>query len=87
MKTLYKSFFAALIVGVLALGAMALLPAQADAVVIGGPHVCNYYSDATYQNVVGARGQGCCGEPISWGITTSYVQCQGFYCLDVICPW
>jgi hypothetical protein len=62
-----------------------MLP-QAEAIVIAGPHVCAYYSNATYKTVVGARGTGCCGEVISWGITTKYVRCERLYCLDVLCP-
>ncbi len=57
---------------------------KADA--LFGPGVCTYYSDAKYKTVVGARGTGCCGEVISWGVTTKYVKCQVLYCLDVLCP-
>lgn len=59
---------------------------KSDAVVIAGPHVCAYYSSGTYRTVVGARGTGCCGEPISWGITTKWVRCERLYCTQVICP-
>ena len=59
---------------------------SAEAVIIAGPYVCAYYSDATYTTVVGARGTGCCGAVINWGITTPYVQCQKLYCPDVLCP-
>ena len=48
--------------------------------------VCTYYSDATFTTVVGARGTGCCGEQVSWGIITSFRKCHIVYCLDVICP-
>jgi hypothetical protein len=48
--------------------------------------VCTYYSDATFTTVVGARGTGCCGEVVNWGIITPYRKCQNIYCLDVICP-
>jgi len=61
------------------------LPAN-HAIVIAGPSVCSYYSNATYKKVVGARGTGCCGEPISWGVVTAYAKCQKLYCLDVLCP-
>jgi hypothetical protein len=59
---------------------------QAEAVVIAGPSVCAYYSDATYTTVVGARGTGCCNSTINWGITTPYKRCERLYCTDVICP-
>ncbi len=52
----------------------------------GGGYVCSYYSDATYKKVVGARGSGCCGEPISWGVVTAYKRCQVLICTDQICP-
>jgi len=58
-----------------------------EAIVIDGPSVCSYYKDATFRKVVGARGTGCCGEVISWGITTKYVRCERLYCLDVLCPF
>ncbi len=54
---------------------------------VAGPGVTNYYSDAKYKTVVGARGTGCCGEVINWGITTKYSQFQRLYCTDVICPF
>jgi hypothetical protein len=62
---------------------LASLP-KAEALI--GPGVCTYYSDAKYKTVVGARGNGCCGEIISWGVTTKYAKCQMLYCLDVLCP-
>jgi hypothetical protein len=52
----------------------------------GGPSVCSYYSDATFTTVVGARGTGCCGEPINWGITTPYKRCEVLYCTQSLCP-
>jgi len=51
-----------------------------------GPNVCSYYKDATYRKVVGARGTGCCGQPISWGVVSAFKKCQTLYCLDVLCP-
>ena len=59
---------------------------RAEAVVIAGPSVCSYYSDATFTTVVGARGTGCCGAPINWGITTPYKKCERLYCPAVVCP-
>ena len=51
-----------------------------------GGYVCAYYQDATYKKVVGARGSGCCGETISWGVTTVYKKCQVLYCTQQVCP-
>lgn len=59
---------------------------KTDAIVIAGPNVCAYYSDGTYTTVVGARGTGCCGSVINWGITTQWKKCQKIYCTDQICP-
>jgi hypothetical protein len=59
---------------------------RAEAVVIAGPSICTYYSDATYTTAVGARGTGCCNKPISWGVTSAYKRCERLYCPDVICP-
>jgi hypothetical protein len=60
---------------------VATLP-KADA----GLSVCAYYSNATYTTVVGARGIGCCGSVINWGVTTAYKKCQNIYCTQQICP-
>ncbi len=53
---------------------------------IAGPHLCTYYSSASMKKAVGGRGVGCCGETISWGVTTLYFRCQTMYCTDVVCP-
>jgi hypothetical protein len=78
-----KLVIAALVV--LAAGAIyiASLP-KSDA--LAGPSVCTYYSSATYKTVVGARGTGCCGTVINWGVTTAYKKCNVVYCTDQICP-
>jgi hypothetical protein len=77
-----KLFLAA---GLLVLGGaiyVASLP-KSDAIAQG---VCTYYSNASYKTVVGARGTGCCGSVINWGIVTPYKKCQNIYCTDVVCP-
>jgi len=74
---------AALLVGAIAFATVALAPADAEAACWG---VTYYYSDATYTTVVGARGTGCCDEPVHWGVTSPYPKCQIIYCLDVVCP-
>jgi hypothetical protein len=50
------------------------------------PGVCVYYSSNKYRTAVGARGTGCCGEEISWGVVTAFRRCEPMYCLDVVCP-
>ncbi len=65
---------------------IAALPTS-EALVIGGPNVCAYYSNATYTTVVGARGTGCCGTVINWGITTQWKRCERLYCTDNLCPF
>lgn len=75
------------LLAVVAFGVYAATLPAANAVVIAGPSVCSYYSNASYHHVVGARGTGCCGETISWGVTTPYVKCQRLYCLAVPCPF
>ena len=57
---------------------------KSDAVFFQG--VCTYYSSANYKTVVGARGTGCCGAVINWGVVTAYKKCQNIYCTDQICP-
>ena len=59
---------------------------DAGAVIIAGPGVCTYYSGANYKTAVGARGTGCCGAVINWGVTSAYVRCERLYCTDQICP-
>jgi len=53
---------------------------------LAGPSLCTYYKDATYRKAVGGRGTGCCGEVISWGVTSKYVKCETLLCTDVLCP-
>ena len=70
----------------LAVVALALTASVPRAEAIGGLFVCAYYSDATYTTVVGARGNGCCGTVINWGITTPYQKCDRILCTDQLCP-
>jgi hypothetical protein len=56
---------------------------KSDAIFLG---VCTYYQDATYKKAVGARGTGCCGTVINWGVTSAFKKCQTIYCTDQICP-
>jgi hypothetical protein len=65
---------------------VALTPTNEAVVFPPGPGVTVYYSNASYTTVVGARGSGCCGEVINWGITTKYKKFEKLYCLDVPCP-
>jgi hypothetical protein len=69
---------AALLIGCVAIY-VASIP-RADAV--GSPAVCTYYATAKKKDVIGARGTGCCGEPISWGSTSLYFTCEQLYCPD-----
>jgi hypothetical protein len=62
---------------------IASLP-KSDAVF--GPSVCTYYSSANYKTAVGARGTGCCGTVINWGVTSAFKKCETIYCTDQICP-
>ena len=62
---------------------IASLP-KSDAVF--GPSICTYYSSANYKTAVGARGTGCCGAVINWGVTSAYKKCNIVYCTDQICP-
>ena len=50
------------------------------------PGVCFYFSDATRTEVVGARGTGCCGVVINWGIVTRFKQCEELNCPHEVCP-
>ena len=83
-----KNVRIAIAVCALVLGVMAYVSAvpEAEAVIIVGPGVCTYYSSAKFRTVVGARGTGCCGSVINWGVTSPYVRCEQLYCTDQICP-
>lgn len=82
--TRHKKLVVALAVVAVGLAVYVASLPKADAV--AGPHVCSYYKDATFKKVVGARGTGCCGSVINWGVTTPYVKCETLYCPDVVCP-
>jgi len=74
------------VVVVALLAGWALTIPSADAAFFPGLGVWVYYSDATYTTVVGARGTGCCGTVINWGIVTQWSHFERIYCLDVVCP-
>jgi hypothetical protein len=74
------------IAAVIVLAALSIYVASLPKSGASGGYVCAYYQDATYKKVVGARGSGCCGEPISWGVTTAYKRCQVLICTQQICP-
>lgn len=66
--------------------ALAFLVPAPTAEAIAGPGICTYYSNSSYTTVVGARGTGCCGAVIHWGVTSAFKRCEVLYCLDVLCP-
>jgi hypothetical protein len=65
---------------------VAATPTNEAVVYPPGPGVTVYYSSASYTTVVGARGTGCCGEVINWGITTKWKRFEQLYCLAIPCP-
>jgi hypothetical protein len=69
---------------VLAIALFVALTPSNEAVI--GPGVTVYYSNASYTTVVGARGTGCCGSVINWGITTKWKKFEKIYCTDQVCP-
>jgi hypothetical protein len=46
--------------------------------------LCTYYNNDQHSQVVGQRGKDCCGNPVSWGSTSSFYECHQEYC--VWCP-
>ncbi|HEX4824939.1 MAG TPA: DUF6289 family protein [Candidatus Polarisedimenticolaceae bacterium] len=76
-----RSLIAAVALGIGIVAFVTTLPGSQ-----AGTSVCTYYSDATHKKAVGARGTGCCGSVINWGVTSSYKVCQTIYCTDQICP-
>ena len=84
-----RAWLRGLAIGVAVLAVLAvvyLATPKAEAIVFPGPGVCTYYADAKYKKVVGAKGTGCCGAVIDWGIVTPYKKCEIVYCPDVVCP-
>jgi hypothetical protein len=80
-----RKLFLTMMLAIVAVGVFVATIPTAEAV--AGPALCSYYKDATYKKVIGGRGTGCCGEPISWGQTSLYVKCQQLLCPDVLCPF
>ena len=77
----------ALLVAAVGIGLYIASMPTTDAVIPpAGPGVWVYYSSGTYTTVVGARGTGCCGEVISWGITTKWKKFERLYCTTGMCP-
>lgn len=88
-KMFLRSRGALLAIVVVALGSVLGLLTPPDiaqsAVCAFRPITRNYYSDATYTNLVGQRGIDCNCNEFSWGITTAYVKnttqcCPYFTC-------
>jgi len=46
--------------------------------------LCTYYNNDQHSQIVGQRGKDCCGNPVSWGTTSSFFECHQEYC--VWCP-
>jgi Family of unknown function (DUF6289) len=72
---------AALVLAVLTLAIVASAPQPAYAALQG---LCTYWSSAAHSQVVGQRGKDCCGNPVSWGTTSAFVECHQEYC--IWCP-
>jgi len=69
-----------LVLAVVTLAALAAAPVT-EAALTG---LCTYYNNAQHSQVVGQRGKDCCGNPVNWGITSSFFECHQEYC--VWCP-
>ena len=69
-----------LVLAVVAVATLAAAPVT-EAIQNG---LCTYYNNAQHSQVVGQRGFDCCGNPVNWGITSSFVFCHQEYC--VWCP-
>lgn len=65
---------------------VATIPTNEAVVFPPGPGVTVYYSNASYTTVVGARGTGCCGTVINWGITTKFKKFEQIECPAIPCP-
>ncbi len=70
-----------LLVVVLVAAVLASVPQTATA---GAGTICYYFSDASYSQIVGARGSNCCGNPVDWGVVTGFSFCFAEYCAS--CP-
>jgi len=79
--TLRRTVLAALVFAVLALALVASAPQPVHAALQG---LCTYWNNANHSQVVGQRGEDCCGNPVNWGTTSAYVACHQEYC--IWCP-
>lgn len=77
-STARRMVFAALLLAGTVFGVTSTAPATEAA----PQGLCTYYDNNG--NVVGQRGEDCCGNPVNWGITTPRVQCYVEVC--VWCP-
>lgn len=81
--TVRRCLTALLLAGSLVALGFGALPGP-DAEAAAGGWICEYYSDATHTHQVGARGVGCCGESLDWGVTSPHEVCGAYNC--VTCP-
>jgi hypothetical protein len=62
----------------------AVLASVPQTAIAGVGNICRYYSDASYSQIVGARGSNCCGQSVDWGVVTGFSFCFAEYCAS--CP-
>jgi hypothetical protein len=77
-----RALLLAALLGVLggSFGLLAPAKVASSAVCAFRPVIRTYYSDATFTTAVGQRGTDCSCNPVSWGVTSSFVQSQTLCC-------
>ena len=68
--------FASLVLSVVLVGVVTLLAPVSQAAPSGN---CTYYSNASYNTVVGQYGYDCCNNYVAWGVKTKYSRCGGCF--------
>ena len=74
--TRHRTILAAALLLVMGFAIGAFIVSSVEAAPAGN---CTYYSNASYNKVVGQYGYDCCNNYVAWGVKTRYAVCGGCF--------
>jgi hypothetical protein len=72
--TLRRAILATILLSVMAFAILVLAIPSSEAAPSGN---CTYYSNSSYNTVVGQYGYDCCNNYVAWGTKTRFARCGG----------
>ena len=73
---LRRAILATAVLGAIAFAIVVLVVPSTEAGPAGN---CTYYSNSSYNKVVGQYGYDCCNNYVAWGVKTRYARCGGCF--------